>query len=667
MANVSFLRGSQAKVDELLTSKTGIIEGAFYLTNDSNRLYFGKAVNDLVALNQGVITVSAVSALPGTGALAGQFYYATSENVLCVYNGTKWVQINPDTNTTISTHTHTVASDGANTAKVTATITDSAGKSLPASHKIVGAGVAQVSVSGDTITITVPETEVPNDTVVNSIDVSVSNNKVTIGASDSNSTNTIASGEFTIAATGLATAKTSGSTITIDVKAPEDKDTKVSAVTVGASATGNVATVTTTVRSDDNDSKADSLTITGGENVTVTGSEKNVTIASKDTKLRSINVTVNDTTTGEVVISATDTAGTSIASGSFKFKGEDGISLYGDEDGVIKIANTKEDPEYQLTGGARTSGWSVELEKDSGSAGSVTINPSIKYGSGSNGASTETATFANGATTLNVYTKAQVDDLLKTKLQAAEAMHFMGVVENVEELETSINKGCTNGAVYKASKAFTIVLGDPGVKVKAGDVIIVTGEGDSDGNIDFDDAEWNIIPSGDDIDIYYGEKTASGLNIVQEGNGTVASVDFKASTTPIQLGFESALDGKGVTVDVKHATINQNDKADTAKTQTAKGSLEINAVTGVTRDNYGHITGVTTQKFTVSDTDTHNHLKEIVQEAYSVANTATITTTVAMDDENKSSSISIKSLNTNLTVTAEDTTGVSLNLVWGTF
>ena len=112
MANVSFKRGSQTN----LASAT-VTDGTFYLTTDTHRLYIGQKVTTgeqtetkLFPVNEGVITVADVAALQNIALdsqtnddLAGSFYYATKENILCVWNGKKWVQINPDTNTYITT------------------------------------------------------------------------------------------------------------------------------------------------------------------------------------------------------------------------------------------------------------------------------------------------------------------------------------------------------------------------------------------------------------------------------------------------------------------------------------------------------------------------------------------------------------------------------------
>ena len=102
---IAFLHGSESNLQALRSNATNIKLGAFYITNDTNRMYLG--VQDgqnkkIVPLNQGVITIDKVVNLPTSNIEVGYFYYATKENVLCVYNGQTWVQINPDTNTYVT-------------------------------------------------------------------------------------------------------------------------------------------------------------------------------------------------------------------------------------------------------------------------------------------------------------------------------------------------------------------------------------------------------------------------------------------------------------------------------------------------------------------------------------------------------------------------------------
>ena len=103
--NVQFLKGLSTSLPS--TS----VNGAFYLTTDDCRLYYGTGSGAPVLLNEQINIVSAVAALPvvtdgkmpdGKNA-AGVIYYATSENILCIYDGVnkKWQQINADTDTSV--------------------------------------------------------------------------------------------------------------------------------------------------------------------------------------------------------------------------------------------------------------------------------------------------------------------------------------------------------------------------------------------------------------------------------------------------------------------------------------------------------------------------------------------------------------------------------------
>ena len=99
MANVKFLRGTQANLDTLINGNGNrFTEGAFYLTTDTDRLYVAQAADELVLLNSIVKHVPNVAALANVDASAvGDFYYADSENVLCVRKAGGWQQINKNT------------------------------------------------------------------------------------------------------------------------------------------------------------------------------------------------------------------------------------------------------------------------------------------------------------------------------------------------------------------------------------------------------------------------------------------------------------------------------------------------------------------------------------------------------------------------------------------
>lgn len=100
MAQVRFKQGLQQTINSIKTNSTPVTEGAFYLTTDTNRLYFAKssAASDLVELNQ-FIHILDGNSLPtkSTGVEEGDIYYIRGLNALAIYKNGSWVQMNPDT------------------------------------------------------------------------------------------------------------------------------------------------------------------------------------------------------------------------------------------------------------------------------------------------------------------------------------------------------------------------------------------------------------------------------------------------------------------------------------------------------------------------------------------------------------------------------------------
>lgn len=106
---IRFKRGTSAQLATIKSGKTGI-DGAFYLTIDdadaSSRLYVGRANGDVVPVNQGIYTVTAVTDLTSSvnsGKLQpGDFAYVTGTaaqnytdgNILAYWTGDKWLQLN---------------------------------------------------------------------------------------------------------------------------------------------------------------------------------------------------------------------------------------------------------------------------------------------------------------------------------------------------------------------------------------------------------------------------------------------------------------------------------------------------------------------------------------------------------------------------------------------
>ena len=84
MAQVMFKKGLSTALP-----KTGLVEGAFYLTTDTDKLYICNDGNTLSLLNQVVHNYPNINALPAIAdAAVGEFYYCVAENVLATKKAT---------------------------------------------------------------------------------------------------------------------------------------------------------------------------------------------------------------------------------------------------------------------------------------------------------------------------------------------------------------------------------------------------------------------------------------------------------------------------------------------------------------------------------------------------------------------------------------------------
>lgn len=159
--NIQFLLGTQANLEKYISGSSTAAEGTFYLTNDTHRLYVGTSLGTAVPVNEGVITVSNLDALQHVSAHPGEFYYVRTGNILCVYDGKQWVQINNNTNTYVKA-TDTVVSLADQVATITTKYTMSDG-TTPISDSWNLAVADGVKVSIDAATDKVILTGVVND------------------------------------------------------------------------------------------------------------------------------------------------------------------------------------------------------------------------------------------------------------------------------------------------------------------------------------------------------------------------------------------------------------------------------------------------------------------------------------------------------------------------
>lgn len=167
-AKVGFLTGAQSSIDTMLSkgANAGAKHGYFYLTKDSHRLYVGNSDGSISAVNEGVQTVTYLGDLPALKSAAdkvaytGRFFYVQYKestagqvdsniaNILCVYNGSAWVQINANTDTHINSNTYTASTSGA-TATITNAIGSTDGGSVTGKFYIVTAGGLKIAKTAD--------------------------------------------------------------------------------------------------------------------------------------------------------------------------------------------------------------------------------------------------------------------------------------------------------------------------------------------------------------------------------------------------------------------------------------------------------------------------------------------------------------------------------------
>lgn len=287
--NVLFLQGDQTKLNGLITNG-GAKEGAFYLTNDTHRLYVG--CNDgtktiPVAVNEGVVTVANVNALPasGSGVNAGEFYYATAENILCVYNGQKFIQINTDQNNIISSLTNTVSASD-NVATIETAVADDKSVTIQDTFQIKdSSGHTIITVTGDIIDLKADKYSLSSDVATEN---SVSTATITLSSENTNEdTNVkIAAGDnITIAADGTNKFKISSSYHNTTIK-PDAQN----GVAVSLENTGKVKVAITDTDGQTYTGESAAITYTVGTIDYVPGSELPVyTKTEIDTKINGLN------------------------------------------------------------------------------------------------------------------------------------------------------------------------------------------------------------------------------------------------------------------------------------------------------------------------------------------------------------------------------------------
>lgn len=592
MANVLFKRGLQANLP-----KSDIIDGAFYLTTDTNRLYVGNNT-ELVELNKSITVVESVDKLPKTGVEVGQFYYIAGTNkhagasddngnilavVTSIVNGNpQWTQVNPDTvdgNDRLSDVTITKGNYDAvhNVIPYTLsfTIKDKAGKGI------------------ETITKTL--NVAPSD-IISKADVSVSTSSaggnaatITTQIKDTSNNNALSTGSsFSIAGGDNVTISQKNGVVTIATGIGKDSVQ----MHVDGTSTQNQVSASVRVNTDDS---GDVLKIAGD-------TAKDIGIvwdaANKVAKIGHSNSAATAATGNAIQLSNGSKSFTAVTSTTYDSYGH--ISAQTSQQVTL--------PSYAIktvdVDDADKSKLKVSLtDQDDNEFGSVTSN-SILYNTitvydSVNGTATK-STIANQGDIGTFYSKTAIDNMMK----GLDALTYKGTVATNSDLQ-NVSKVVHIGDTYKVSAENSGITVN-GKSAQLGDLLIATGTEDSNGNITSSTLTWTLVQGNSETDTTYDMKVATGSGANSAKVGILASTDAGAFNKYATITGDGVITvtptaGEGETGAVAFAHANSGATAGTYGSNTTGtvapgGSIVIPAVT---INAAGHVTGISNATMTL--------------------------------------------------------------------
>lgn len=584
MANVMFKRGPQKNLDAM----TSYVNGAFYLTTDTDRLYVAQSESELVELNKSIHTIANYAALPktptatsvnggpaGSEVALGQFYYITDGNMLVVCSNIGastigWTQINPD-------HVFTV-------------------------EDFVIGGSNGVGLSAAEISAITPATGDYNDT----------DHTLTFYYN------------YTYDESGTPKKKNGAFKIT------RDQLTNLAGVSVDIGATVNGTSGVATIKTSGSGSNTagHGFTVTPGTNVNITGSGNNITVAATDTSyVTTVETGANPHVAIEEKINGSK-SGTDIG---FDITGDGTyIKAQGSATGVAishlspsSLGGAKTNIGNN-NGGTLNDGTEFKIPKIStDAAGHVTALSDVTLKMPSYQQPTLSVAAENGTdlvveledahgyttgqtvmhalstkigdtvygydTALPVYTKDEID----FKFRGLDAMRFMGTISTTAGVPVS---GIERGDTYKITGTNVKVNNSP---VNDGDLIVATG---TETNGVLTSVTWVVIPAGDDIDTTYAFSAA--INGAAGSNQVKLILTNDKNPTDVQNVVIKGDDDIGVSISSDQIQIAHKGAAATATTagvQTWQQGSQKNFITGVTTDSTGHLTGYTVQPVELAD------------------------------------------------------------------
>lgn len=260
-------------------------------------------------------------------------------------------------------------------------------------------------------------------------------------------------------------------------------------------------------------------------------------------------------------------------------------------------------------------------------------------------------------------TQAALEQTIKESLNAANAMTFKGTVA------TQDGKGATKvglptegvqiGDTYKVAQDGTYILSTTSTDTKyavVGDLFIATsttGEekvaaDEKTNTITPAEVKWVHVPSGDDAmyQLWANDgKISLGVDYQDEGKGVIVE------GTAIEIVNTTAQKAT-----IKHADVAHDNTTGTAVTESGTAGTTFTAVTGVTVNAQGHVTGVEKSTF-----NTLGFVPVSEQQLAVSNNTATFLAQTSYKDGSIIDNASLKILSENLEITKDGTNGIKIN------
>ena len=560
--NLFFKRGSQANLNNITAS----IDGAFYLTTDTNRLYIGNGGVPAL-LNQTVQMVSSLEELKKvSNPNYNDFYYVISENILCVYvnkeGSDKWEQINPDHNDNIDTYVTSVEdysvtsnNDGItvkfNIKQTEHDLTGSDEKpiaDIPVEFLIKNSDLN--TASGTNVGLATSVNAAGTQATVNTIGGGSDGSKsITLSAKDNIKLSSSGAGVIELSAvdtTYTFTVDTQNNNLivmsgtdevaSIGIKGSND----IISVVADASATNKGFTISHKSYAGTKNSSEEPTKLSYGDTLEVlTG------VSLEEGHISSYEATEIILPDAVVISDFSVDAAASVEDQPGKF--------------TLTIKDTEQNEK------------SVDLYDDL----YLTVNGSQIHNQGS----------------IEFYTKDEIDDKFKT----ADAMEYRGTIGSkngvIKALPTTNVK---NGYTYKVVDEIDITAT---LKAYPGDLLIAEGE-ETDGYLTT--INWNVVPAGSDIDTTY---------TLYSKDGGICLLSSTSDEQVIQLSGDSLINiattDENKTIKIEHATQTLGTDGPPENASKLSPGETFLAINGLESDGHGHITKYSVQKLQLpQDKDT---------------------------------------------------------------